>query len=94
MILRWTPHALTSLDEAYAYIERENPTVASLVIDRIEAALSTLLVFPNAGREGRCLGTRELIITGTPFIIPYRIDKNTVEIVAVLHHARIWPEKL
>jgi hypothetical protein len=33
-------------------------------------------------------GTRELVISGTPFIVAYRIEKNEVRILAVLHAAR------
>ncbi len=44
------------------------------------------------GRIGRVVGTRELIITRTPFILPYRIQGNQIEILAVVHAARRWPE--
>jgi toxin ParE1/3/4 len=39
------------------------------------------------------LGTRELVISGTPFLIAYRIEKKEVRILAVLHTAREWPEE-
>jgi len=48
---------------------------------------------PNAGRPGRVHGTRELVITDTPFILPYRVVRNTVQILRVLHGARKWPEQ-
>ena len=46
------------------------------------------------GREGRVPGTRELIIPGTPLIVPYRLhdQDGRVEILTVLHAARRWPE--
>ena len=46
-----------------------------------------------AGREGRVAGTRELTIPGTPFVVAYRIEKNGMRILAVLHAAREWPEE-
>ena len=46
-----------------------------------------------AGRERRVVGTRELVIAGTPFLVAYRIEKNEVHILAVLHAAREWPEE-
>ncbi|PIW88418.1 MAG: type II toxin-antitoxin system mRNA interferase toxin, RelE/StbE family, partial [Nitrospirae bacterium CG_4_8_14_3_um_filter_44_28] len=42
---------------------------------------------------GRVEGTRELVISGLPYIIPYRVKNNTIEILRVLHAARKWPTK-
>jgi len=38
-------------------------------------------------------GTRELVITGGPFIVAYRIRREQIQIRAVLHGARKWPKK-
>jgi toxin ParE1/3/4 len=46
-----------------------------------------------AGREGRVAGTRELVIRGTPFIVAYRLERNEVQILAVMHAAIKWPEE-
>ena len=37
------------------------------------------------GRPGRVSGTRELVIPGTPYIIPYRIRGERLKLVAVFH---------
>jgi len=50
--------------------------------------------FPERGRAGRVAGTRELIITGTPFIVAYHLDHDEVQVLAILHRARIWPSFL
>jgi toxin ParE1/3/4 len=44
------------------------------------------------GRPGRVQGTRERIITGTPYIVVYRV-RHEVEILRVLHGAMRWPPK-
>jgi plasmid stabilization system protein ParE len=44
------------------------------------------------GRPGRVHGTSELVVDGTPFIVAYRIRDETVEILAVLHSSRKWPD--
>ena len=56
--------------------------------------VSLLARHPTAGREGRVAGTRELVVSGTPFLVAYRIEKNEVRILTVLHAAREWPEEL
>jgi toxin ParE1/3/4 len=43
------------------------------------------------GRQGRVGGTRELVVQGTPYIVVYRVHDD-VEILAVVHGARKWPE--
>ena len=92
MKLLWTTLALEDLHNAYEYVAADNPRAASAMIARIEAAVNSLRVFPDVGRPGRVERTRELVVTGTPFIIPYRTKHRQVEIIALIHAARRWPE--
>jgi len=39
-------------------------------------------------------GTRELVIVGTPYIVPYRVENDAVQIITVLHGAQKWPDRL
>jgi toxin ParE1/3/4 len=93
MKIKWVRIALIDLDEAAAFISRDNPEAAKRTVKRIRDAARLLSDQPNAGRPGRVHGTRELVITGTPFIFPYRVVRNTVQILRVLHGARKWPEQ-
>ena len=52
-----------------------------------------LPTWPHRGRPGRWPGTRELIIPGTPYIVPYRVKGDLVEILRILHGARRWPDE-
>jgi plasmid stabilization system protein ParE len=45
-----------------------------------------------AGRSGRVRGTRELVISNTPFIAAYAIDQDRIVVLAVYHGAQQWPE--
>ena len=54
-------------------------------------AVELLATHPASGRIGRVPGTRELVITGTPYIVPYRVRGDAVEILRVFHGARKWP---
>lgn len=51
----------------------------------------SLKEMPNRGRKGRKANTREMIISGFPFVIIYRAGKEAVEIVRILHSAQQWP---
>jgi toxin ParE1/3/4 len=45
---------------------------------------------PNLGRLGRVLGTRELVVARTPYIVAYRIEEAAVVVLRVLHGAQQW----
>ena len=91
LIIRWTELALEDFDEAMLYIKRDNPNAAVSVAQRIWDASNQLAVYPGAGKPGRIPGTRELVISGPPFILPYRVMQDRVEILRVLHSSRKWP---
>jgi len=63
------------------------------MIERIRTAVERLGNFPGVGRFGRVAGTRELVITGTPYIVPYRVQDDAVQIITVLHAAQRWPDR-
>jgi toxin ParE1/3/4 len=91
MKIRWVRLALADLEEAAEYIARDNPQAARKMVKRIWETAKLLAEQPDAGRAGRVPGTRELIIGGTPFILPYRVKDKSVQILRVLHSTRKWP---
>lgn len=93
MTVRWTRRALTALDEIAAYVARDRPMAARRLVERIREASAGLATHPELGRAGRVRGTRELILAGLPFLVAYRIRGDFVDILAVLHAARKWPER-
>jgi addiction module RelE/StbE family toxin len=93
MKIKWVRLALADLEEAAEFILKDNPEAAPKMIRRIWVAAQLLAEHPDAGRAGRVPGTRELIIGGPPFILPYRVKDNTLQILRVLHSSRKWPAK-
>ena len=90
----WTRPALANLEEIADYLGERNPAAAYRVVNAIYEKTETLLAEnPLIGRPGRDPETRELVITETPYVVGYRVTTR-VEILAVLHGARDWPEKL
>ena len=84
MRVRWLRRALKNPDEEAYYIAREDPQAAAQVVERIARSVDLLASQPALGRPGRVPGTRELIVTGTPYIVPYRVRDDTVEILRVI----------
>jgi toxin ParE1/3/4 len=90
----WTPKALADLASLRDYIAEHDQSAAKRVAMRIIYCVETLLPqSPETGRPGRLSGTRELVITGTPFIVPYRLRGRTIQILRVYHGARRWPDR-
>ncbi len=94
MKLRYTPRARSDLAEIHDYIAQENLHAARRVIATIRKSAELLLPNPLLGREGRVTGTRELTVGRLPFLLAYRIDADEVQILSVIHTARLWPENL
>ena len=94
MHLEWSIFSLADRKAIFDYIEADSPRAAVSVDDRIEARVEGLAQFPEMGRAGRIEGTRELVISRTPYIAAYRIAGDTVRILRVLHGAQQWPEQM
>ena len=73
---------------------RDNPTAAIDTVLKIITAAETLAGFPDTGRPGRIPDTRELVISGLPYIVPYSISNSIIVILRVYHTSRKWPEQL
>ena len=92
MRIVWLEAARDDLRAIRRYISRDNPAAAKRVATRIVAATVGLQKNPNLGRPGRWSETRELVIPGSPYILPYRLRGQTLEILRVLHGAQDWPK--
>ncbi len=91
--IRWLRLALADLDELMVYIAKDNPEAATKVAGKIWETTRILSNHPAMGKPGRLPGTREMVVTGTSYIVPYRVVANEVQILRILHGARKWPEK-
>jgi len=92
MKIRWLDIAVDDLEDIADYIAQDNPAAAKRMVARLWDAVKNLAEHPEAGRPGRVYGTRELIVSMTPFIVPYRIVESEIQVLRVLHGARQWPE--
>lgn len=94
MTITWTIPAHDDFLGIVAWIREHNPEAAARVGRQILDAVEQLNVFPLQGRPGRSPGTRELVITGFPYLVVYSVDSADPGRVAVLrvpHGAMLWP---
>ena len=94
MRLRWLRQALLDLDEIETYIAGGSPAAAADVIVKIIKAVSLLREQQGIGRTGRVPGTKELVVPSLPYIVPYRVKDEEVQVLRVYHTSRKWPKRL
>jgi plasmid stabilization system protein ParE len=93
MQVRWLRTALRNLDEEAAYIAADDPAAARVVVGRVLEAVDLLADQPALGRPGRVPGTRELVVPKTRYLVPYRVRRDTIEILRVFHTSRRLPQR-
>ena len=91
--VRWSSTAWQQYQEALDFVAVDRPQAALEQDASIIRAVARLGAFPKLGRAGRVRGTRELVVSGTPFIVVYRIqeDAGAVQVIRFLHGAQQWP---
>lgn len=93
MIIVFSHEARLDLLGIFDYILEDNPLAAAKTLESIKTHIQNLQKMPYLGRPGRVPGTRELVIPGTPFVVPYQVENNRLAILRVYHSARNWPKK-
>jgi toxin ParE1/3/4 len=93
MSVRWTLSAASDLTQICDYIERHGGgATARRVALSIVESVNQLAKFSGLGRTGRTPNTRELVLTGSPYLAVYRVRADDdVEILRILHGAQQWP---
>ena len=93
MNIAWSREAIDDLARLRSYISENDSSaaqrVALYILHQVEDVLPGN---PEIGRTGRVAGTRELIIPKTPFIVPYQVSGQSLEILRIYHAAQRWPE--
>lgn len=89
--LHYTEEADADLRSIVRYgIENALPDPPAYV-RQLRGRFVRLATLKHPGRAGRVAGTREWVVTGTPYIAVFRRDGDSVTIVRVLHGAMQWP---
>jgi len=94
LTIEWLPASVHDFEEIVEFIASDNPVAAIQQGDEIQQQISGLLEHHQRGRTGRVKGTRELVVVRTPYIVAYRVKRNKIQILRILHGARQWPASL
>ena len=95
MRIHWTQNAAEHLVNIYEYIALNSPTYAKRMVDRITRRSEQITDQPLSGRkvpEYQTEDIRELI--EKPYRIIYRIKADQIDVLAVIHGARLLPEQI
>ncbi len=95
MRVHWTNTAIAHLLAIYEHIAKDAPLYAQRVIDRLTKRSEQLATFPWSGRpvpEYEAPEVREVI--ERPYRIIYRITAEQIDVLAVVHSARLLPPEL
>jgi toxin ParE1/3/4 len=90
MRLRWTSAAANDLENISDYLHEQHRQIAQPTVRRLYAEILELSRFPSRGRLGREPGTRELIVSGLPYVIIFRTTVQAVEILRIYHGSQNW----
>jgi toxin ParE1/3/4 len=91
--IAWADAALGDLNHIESYIQEDNPTAAIDVVLSIIDSAEKLADNPYIGRAGRVHASREWVVSDTPYIIAYGVEKQTLTVFRVLHGAQQWPDE-
>ena len=93
MKIVWTRRAEQHLRDAYRYWSSEKSEMAAdVMLEYTVYPVELHYHNPEMDRPCRIAATRELTLKPLPFVLAYRIRRNKIEIAALLHGARKWPE--
>lgn len=89
--VKFSASSLKDLKSIQEYICENNREAAKEVVAHIIEKIETVIVpNPSAGRAGRVMRTRELVISKYPYIVPYQVREDVIYILRVLHTSRKW----
>jgi plasmid stabilization system protein ParE len=86
----WTRQAAEDVEAIKAYVARDSERYASLLGERLVAAVGRLELFPHSGRVVPEVGDESLreVLYGN-YRLVYRLHAESVEVITVYHAARL-----
>lgn len=95
MKVHWTDRAKQRLKLIHDHIAKDAPLVAPSVIERLVRRSLQIGEFPHSGREVpeyQREDVREIL--ERPYRILYRIKRDRIDVITVMHHRQLLPDDL
>lgn len=95
MKVHWTDSAIAHLVNSYEYIANDSPVYAKRMVDKITKRSEQIAAFPMSGRmvpEYAADDIREMV--ENPYRIIYRIKRDRIDVLAIVHCAQMLPENI
>ena len=85
MRVKWLRNAVRNLDQAAEWIAKDNTQAARSFVLSVQDTVDKISHFPAMGKTGRVAGVREMGVVGYPYIIPYRVVGDELQILRIFH---------
>ena len=92
MKIRLAAAAIRDLRGARNFIADDDETAAATVVRKLEKAVDLIGERPAIGRPTVQQSVREWSVPGLPYLIPYRIRSEMIEVLRIWHTSRKRPD--
>ena len=91
MRVEWLRAAMRDFDAEISRLMQEDSEHAVNTYNTVKSRVEGLAELPHVGRPGRVPGTRELVFPKLPYVIPYRVCDEVVQVLRFFHTSRRPP---
>ena len=92
MRLRLLAEAARDLRNIFDFIEQDNPETARDVARRLMKSIQLLAQNPSVGRPSKTKAIREWSVPDLPYVVPYRVRRDSVDVLRIYHTRRNRPQ--
>lgn len=92
MKIRLANAAMRDLRDARTFIASDDAAAADGVIRKLQKAVDLIGERPAIGRPTLQQAVREWSVPGLPYLIPYRIQDEVIEVLRIWHTSRKRPD--
>ena len=88
MRIRRLPQAIRDVDDIWLRIATDDPAAATRLVERLATGIARLADFPESGPARPEIGSGARSVTLGNYLVLYRVERDSVDIVRVVHGGR------